>query len=568
MIRIAYETQRLSLRFFLLMLVLFLVQTFFGLLIAAQHIDPTLLSGTLNFNVARTEHTNLGIFWILSGFIATILFVGPLLSKRELAAPWLIKFLFYALLAVVIWNIITQSLAQKGIAGWWMGQPMLQEGLEYLEAGRIADIVILIGFSILCYIVLRTFPPMSSWNEIHWGLGLGVLALTAVWIFGMFFVERLDLQEYFRWYVVHYWVEGVWEVIHISLVGFLLILMFKADVKAVGYAVFWGISLVWLSGLLGNAHHYFWIGTPEFWQFWGSLFSALEPLPLIFCFWHIYLDAHQDEKPVANLPAFAFLLGSVVLEQVGAGILGFTMTFALTNVWSHGTWVTASHAHLALFGTFGMLGLSAAYYAVPIMRGVEHFDQRAGKLAFWLVFTGMLGLGFAFAIGGSVQVFVYRTLGLDWFAGDVAPAMQFAKILVPIFGIVFTVGVCLLVFDLLTLGYRRPVVSNKPVQTAAAMAAAVPTRWSRWLTGWEAGLWLLGMWVFGGIITLGLLSFNLETVRQGNAMLPYLMASIGYPGLLLVTLFFVWRFLNSLEARERIGAGRAFVAVPVTEGAA
>ncbi len=565
MTRIEYKTQRLSLRFFMVMLVLFFFQTGFGLLLAAQHIDPTLLADTLNFNVIRAQHLNLAIFWVLAGFIGTILFVGPLLSKRELAAPWLIKFLFYALLAVVVWNLATQVLAQKGIAGWWMGQPLLQEGLEYLEAGRIADVVILIGFSILCYVVLRTFPPLSQWNEIHWGLGLGVLALTAVWLFGMFFVERLDLQEYFRWYVVHYWVEGVWEVIHISLVGFLLVLMFKADIKAVGYAVFWGVTLVWLSGLIGNSHHYFWIGTPEFWQFWGSLFSALEPLPLIFCFWHIYLDAHQDRKPIPNFPAFAFLLGSVVLELVGAGILGFTMTFALTNVWSHGTWVTASHAHLALFGTFGMLGLSAAYYVVPIMRGIEHFDQRAGRLAFWLVFTGMLGLGFAFAIGGTIQVFVYRTLGLDWFGGDIAPAMQVTKIMVAIFGFVFAIGVCLLVFDLLTLGYRRSAVSDVPAPMAAV--ACAPTRWGRPLTGWETGLWMLAMWVFGGIITLGLLSFNLDTVRQGDAIFPYMMAGVGYPGLLLVTLFFVWRFLSSLEERSRTSLPPLVAAVPSPAGA-
>jgi len=565
MIRIEYETQRLSLRFFLVMLVLFFFQTAFGLMLAAQHIDPTLLAGTLNFNVIRTQHLNLAIFWVLCGFIGTILFVGPLLSKRELAAPWLIKVLFYALLAVVAWNLATQVLAQRGIAGWWMGQPLLQEGLEYLEAGRIADVVILIGFAILCYVVLRTFPPPSQWNEIHWGLGLGVLALTAVWVFGMFFVERIDLQEYFRWYVVHYWVEGVWEVIHISLVGFLLVLMFKADVKSVGYAVFWGVTLVWLSGLLGNAHHYFWVGTPEFWQFWGSLFSALEPLPLVFCFWHIYLDAHQDAKPVANVPAFAFLLGSVVLEQVGAGILGFTMTFALTNVWSHGTWVTASHAHLALFGTFGMLGLSAAYYVVPIMRGIEHFDQRAGRLAFWLVFTGMLGLGFAFAIGGTVQVFVYRTLGLDWFGGDVAPAMQTAKIMVPVFGFVFAVGVCLLVFDLLTLGHRRSAVFDVPEAMATA-AAHAPVRWGRRLSGWETGLWLLAMWVFGGIITLGLLSFNLDTVRQGSPVFPYMMAGIGYPGLLLVTLLFIWRFLSSLETRSRVSVPLSAAPLPSSAG--
>src|SRR5690606_3434642 len=140
MIQIEYRTQRLSRPFFMLMLVLFLFQVGFGLLIAAQHVDPRLLSGVLNFNILRAEHTNLGILWILSGFIGTILFVGPLLSRRELAAPWLIHILFYALIAVTLWNVATQVLAAQGIAGWWLGQPWLQEGLEYLEAGRAADV--------------------------------------------------------------------------------------------------------------------------------------------------------------------------------------------------------------------------------------------------------------------------------------------------------------------------------------------------------------------------------------------------------------------------------------------
>ncbi len=547
MIKIQYQTQRLSLRFFMLMLVLFVFQAGFGMLLALQQIDPTLLAGVFNFNVARAEHLNLGIIWILCGFIGTILFVGPLLSNRELAAPWLIKFLFIAVVAVTIWNVCTQYLAQTGVAGWWLGQPMLQEGLEYLEAGRIADIVILIGFCILCYVVLKTFPPRREWNEIHWALGLGVTALTLAWLFGFFFIERLDLQEYFRWYVVHYWVEGVWEVIHIALVGFLLVLMFDAKVKSVGYAVFWGVTLVWLSGLLGNAHHYFWVGTPEFWQFWGSLFSALEPLPLIFCFWHVYLDAHHDRKPLKNAPAFYFILGSVVLEQVGAGILGFTMTFALTNVWSHGTWVTPAHAHLALFGTFGMLGIGAAYYAVPLMRGLTDYDQRVGKLSFWLLFIGMLGMAFAFALGGTVQVFVYRTLGLDWFGGDVFPAMSLFKILVPVFGVIFSVGTITVVYDLLTLGHRSAAAA--PDLAVSGRGHPPVTGWGSYLTGFEAGMWLLALWVFGAVITLGLLSFNLPAVQAGNATLPYLLASVGYPGLLLVTLLFVWRFTASLGTR-------------------
>ncbi len=539
--QIAYQTQRLSLRFFLLMLVLFAVQVVYGMILAMQQVDPTLLAGVLNFNVARAEHLNLGIMWIVCGFIGSILFVGPILSKREMVAPWLIKFLFYAVIVIVVWNFFTQFLAERGIAGWWLGQPWFQQGLEYLEAGRIAGVLIFVGFAILCFVVLRTFPPIRQWNEIHWGLGLGVTALMVVWVFGLFYIDRLDLQEYFRWFVVHYWVEGVWEVIHISLIGMFLVLMFKADVKSVGFAVFWGITLVWLSGLIGNAHHYFWIGTPEFWQFWGSLFSAMEPLPLIFCFWHIYLDAHTNNRPLENAPAFYFILGSTVLELVGAGILGFVMTFALTNVWSHGTWVTAGHAHLALFGTFGMLGIAAAYYAIPIMRKVPNYDQRLGKLAFWLVFTGVLGMAFAFSIGGTVQIYVYRILGLDWFGGDIYPTMGVYKLMLPLFGLVFTAGAAALIFDLITLGQR--------VQTSAAMDAHnTALRVAPRATGWHRPL--LMMCVFGLIITFGLLSFNLPRVRvDGDPTLPYLLAGVGYPGLFLVTIGFVWRFLASLGIR-------------------
>jgi nitric oxide reductase subunit B len=554
--QIEYKTQRLSLRFFMLMLVLFVIQVVYGMILAAQQADPTLLVGILNFNVARAEHLNLGIMWIVCGFIGSILFVGPLLSKREMVAPWLIKFLFYAVIIIVVWNFFTQFLAEKGIAGWWLGQPWFQQGLEYLEAGRIAGILILIGFAIVCYVVLRTFPPIREWNEVHWGLGLGFSALMVVWVFGLFYVDRLDLQEYFRWFVVHYWVEGVWEVIHISLIGVFLVLMFKADIKSVGFAVFWGITLVWLSGLIGNAHHYFWIGTPEFWQFWGSLFSALEPLPLVFCFWHIYLDAHTNKRPLENAPAFYFILGSTVLELVGAGILGFVMTFALTDVWSHGTWITAGHAHLALFGTFGMLGIAAAYYAIPIMRKVPNYDQRLGKLAFWLVFIGVMGMAFAFSIGGTVQVYVYRILGLDWFGGDVSPAMAVYKFMLPIFGLVFATGAVILAYDLVTLGQRVRIPVGSDQREAAHAKVAMPhaaTGWHRPITGFESGIWLLAMWVFGFMITFSLLSFNLPSVRvEGNPTLPYLLAGVGYPGLLLVTLGFVWRFLASMEARMAV----------------
>ncbi len=329
---IRYPTQRLAYGYFLTMLVLLAVQVAFGLLLALQQIDPYLLQGILNFNVARAFHLNLGIVWIVTGFAGTLFFVGPLLGGRDIRHPWLAKALLAAIWVIVLWTACTLPLAEKGIAGWKFGQPWLQQGLEYLEAGRVTDVLLFIGFITLAFLVIGMFPRRRDWNELHWGLAIGLVGLASMWIAALFFEKTVDLQEYFRWYVVHYWVEGVWEIIHISLVGFLLAKFFDVDEREVGFAVFWGVGMVALTGLLGNAHHYFWIGTPAFWQFWGSLFSALEPVPLLFCMIHVFLDAKHGDRPLHNRVGFYFLFGSALFEQVGAGILGFTQTFALTNL--------------------------------------------------------------------------------------------------------------------------------------------------------------------------------------------------------------------------------------------
>ncbi len=554
MIRIEYETQRLALPFFMLMGTLFFIQAFFGMILALQHYDPGLLQGLLNFNIARAEHLNLAVLWIVSGFIGTLIWVLPMLSEREIGSPKIARVLLIALVIVTVWNMGTLWLAQDGNSGWWGNVPLFQEGLEYIEGGRITDVLVLAGFAMLAWIVYRTLPPRRDWNEFHWGVALGVTGLLLVWMFGFLFFPEVDKQEYFRWYVVHFWVEAVWEVIHITLIGFLLMKIFGANPKVAGFAVFWGVSLVWLSGLIGNGHHYFWIGTPEFWQFWGSFFSALEPLPIILCFWHIYLDSHHDSKPVANMPAFLFLLGSAAFELVGAGILGFTQTFALTNVWEHGTWVTGAHAHLALFGTFGMLVIGAAYLAIPGVRRVAVFNQRLGVLSFWLMFVGIIGIATAFAFGGTVQVYVYRVLGLDWFGAEVHTAMLIWKTMLPIFALVFLTGAALCLYDLATIGHRGSIFldHDDAIDSAehAERAAAPVSPWRRRMRLFSLGGWLGGMWLFGGIITAGLLSFNLDVVRAGDPTLPYMFAAVGYSGLWIITAAFVARFQMSMSARR------------------
>jgi nitric oxide reductase subunit B len=549
--KIRYQTQRLSYRFFISMVIFFALQVLMGILLAVIQMDPTLLQGILNFNTVRALHLNLAVVWIVTGFIGTILFIGPLLGERDIKHAWLAKFLLIAIWVIVGWAFVTLPLAQKGIAGYVGNVPLLQQGKEYLEAGRISDVLLLIGFTIFAYLTLHVFPKkVKSWNEVHWGLAVGVTGLAAVWVFSLISAQNLDMQEYLRWYVVHYWVEAVWEVIHITLIGFLLYKLFGADLDEVGFAVFWGVSLVILSGLIGNSHHYFWIGTPAFWQFWGSLFSALEPLPLIFCIWHVYLDEKHGVKPIVNKAAFYFIFGSAIFEMVGAGVLGFTMTLAYVNIWEHGTWITAAHAHLALFGAFGMLVIGAAYEAIRQVKGIDKFRTYLSKLGFWLLFSGILGMVGSFAYGGTREIYVYRILGLDWWGHQVRPAMAEARALLGLFGFVFMVGAIIVIFDLITLKSREISSREQKALNLKLKSGYKIGIWKKSMSKFEFALWLIGIWISGLLVTSGLFSFSMHSVRLGDPTIPYTLSSVGYVGILLFLSAFAIRFLRAFESRQ------------------
>ncbi len=539
MLELKYPSQRLAYPYLATVVVLFLIQVAYGLVIALQQVDPLFLQGILNFNVGRATHVNLAVLWVLTGVIGTLIFVGPLLGGRELVHGRLTRGLLVVIWALVAWNAFSLRFAMLGEAGWAFGQPWLQEGLEYLEAGRLTDVLLWTGFVAAGYIVLRVFPNVRQWNELHWALAIGLAGLVVFWLFGMFFIPAIDLQEFFRWFVVHYWVEGIWEILYAGLAGFMLYALFGGNLRVIGWAVFWSVALVALTGIIGNGHHYFWIGTPALWQFWGSLLSALEPFPMILGIWHVFTQPRPGVRAEGNRAAFYFLFGSSLLELAGAGILGFTQTFALTNVWEHGTWITPAHAHLAFFGTFGMLVLAAVYAVIPSILGRPGFDDRLSRTAFWLIFAGILGIALSFALGGTIQVYIYRMLGIDYFGPVVRPAMDTWKALLFICGLVFAAGVIALAVDLLTL---------KPRHAESRTVKPLPPRetwWNRPLTAFKMGLWLAALWMIGLVLTLALVVNNLPGVRAGDFTLPYLLAGIGYPALAAVTFALAVRFLHA-----------------------
>src|SRR5512138_3869774 len=158
MFELKYPSQRLAQPFFVTMAIFFLLQITYGLTIALQHVDPYFLQGIMNFNVNRSTHINLAILWVLTGIIATVLYVGPLLGGRDLKHPWLARLLLIVIWANVLWTAIALRLGQVGIAGWAFGQAWIQSGLEFLETGLATKICLWIGFVIVAYLILSIFP--------------------------------------------------------------------------------------------------------------------------------------------------------------------------------------------------------------------------------------------------------------------------------------------------------------------------------------------------------------------------------------------------------------------------
>ena len=192
-----------------------------------------------------------------------------------------------------------------------------------------------------------------------------------------------------------------------------------------------------------------------------------------------------------------------------------------------------------------MLVLAVAYAVIPSILNKSSFDDRLSRTAFWIIFVGILGMTLSFALGGTVQVYVYRVLGIEFFGPVVRPAMQIWKGLLFVFGVVFTVGVIALVYDLLTLG-------NRHTREIGESGADLHERWwQRPLSAFEMGGWLAALWVIGLMLTGALLVNNLTSVRAGDPTFPYLLAGIGYPALVLVTLLLAIRFLHACNVSYR-----------------
>ena len=402
-----FPSQRAALRFIPIAAGLFLAQVLLGGLLAHFYIERAGFFGIeqiagvsilqiLPFAIAKTWHIDLGILWIATTWLGAGLFLPPLLTGHEpKRQSTYVNALLGALVVVVVGGMGGIWLGANGYldgALWWL---IGNEGLEYLEVGKLWQVGLLAGFLLWAVLSIRGLKPLLDREPIY-GLGHMILyaggSIAVLFTAGFMFTPTTNIAvtEFWRWWVVHMWVEGAFEFFIVAIIGLTLVSMKLLDRRSAEKAVMLQALLVMGTGVIGVSHHYWWIGMPDMWVPIGSVFSTLELIPLVFILYEAigqYRAMDTDTFPY-KLP-FTFIVASGVWNFVGAGVLGFFINLPLINYYEHGTYLTVGHAHAAMFGAFGFLALGMVTYMLQLSIKPERWDASWLRAAFWCWNVGL-----------------------------------------------------------------------------------------------------------------------------------------------------------------------------------
>ena len=402
-------SMRATAKYFWLVLAMFGAQVLLGIVTAHYQVEGQGLYGLpfaeyLPYAVTRTWHTQLAVLWIAVAWLAAGLYVAPLLSGKDPKFQvWGVNFLFVSLLVIVVGSFAGQWAAVNGFfrnltANFWFGH----QGYEYTDLGRFWQIYLFIGLMLWVLLVLRGLWPLLRRKG---GVSLILLVAISTVAIGLLFGASLmwgekthiSIMEYWRWWVVHLWVEGVFEVFATAIVSALLVRMglVRPSVAATAVLV---ATIVFLSGgVLGTFHHLYFSGTPIGVIALGSVLSALEVVPLAVVGFEAYnrskLEGQNEWEEVYHWP-FRFFAAVLFWNLVGAGLLGFLINTPIALYYMQGLNTTASHGHAALFGVYGMLGLGLVLYCMRGLTNPRIWNQRLLSIAFWCLNIGLAMMTF------------------------------------------------------------------------------------------------------------------------------------------------------------------------------
>ncbi|MFA7434052.1 MAG: cbb3-type cytochrome c oxidase subunit I [Gemmobacter sp.] len=405
-----YQSQKIALAYFIAAMALFLVQVTMGLLLGYIYVSPNFLSELVPFNIARMLHTNSLIVWLLLGFFGAAYFLIPEEAEREIHSEKL-AYLQLAILVIGTLGVVVTYLFDLFHGNWLLGR----EGREFLEQPRWVKAGIVVAALIFLYNVTMTVLQGRK-TAISNVLLIGLWGLALLFLFAFYNPDNLALDKQYWWYVVHLWVEGVWELIMASILAYLMLKLTGVDREVVEKWLYVIVATALFSGILGTGHHYYWIGAPAYWQWIGSIFSALEVVPFFAMMAFAFVMVWKGRRDHPNKAALLWSLGCATLAFFGAGVWGFLHTFHGVNYYTHGTQITAAHGHLAFFGAYVCLNLAIFTYAMPILKGRDPYNQVLNMASFWLMSGGMVFMTFVLTFAGTVQTHLQRVLGEHFMA--------------------------------------------------------------------------------------------------------------------------------------------------------
>jgi len=466
----ATSSMKATLKYFWIVTGLILLQVVMGIITAHYGVEGNSFYGLkldtlIPYSISRTWHVQLAIFWIATAWLATGLFIAPAVSGGDPKYQRLgVNVLFGALLTVVLGSMAGEWLGVMQKLGLVQNFYFGHQGYEYLDLGRFWQILLFGGLLIWLFLMVRALLPAlkvksESKNLLILFL-ISSIAIATLYGAGLMYGRQthLSIAEYWRWWVVHLWVEGFFEVFAVTVIAFILVKLNLVNVKRATAAALFTAIIYLLGGIIGTFHHLYFSGVPMSIIALGASFSALEVVPLVFIgfeAWHNYklsqstIWVKKYKWTIYSFIAVAFW------NLVGAGVLGFLINPPIALYYMQGLNITPVHGHAALFGVYGMLGIGLMLFSLRVMTIKDEWNEKVLKFSFWCFQIGLVLMLFISVLPvGILQTMASVDHGL-WYARSMefmqTPFMQNLRWLRVIGDTIFAFGSVGLVYFVIGL---------------------------------------------------------------------------------------------------------------------